>query len=84
MPVLDRADIAAEPVAESHHDPAECLQGHDHGICTQVGANHAAPTGTQPLRQPTEVARASEASRTQPPSPSLLAVGNPSRAPPRV
>ena len=39
VPVLERADLADEPVVESEHNPAECPPGHDHTICTLVGAN---------------------------------------------
>jgi len=42
VPVLERADLADEPVVESEHNPAECPPGHDHTICTLVGANLSA------------------------------------------
>lgn len=43
VPVLERADLAAETVFEGQHDPATCPTAHDHTICAQVGANLAAP-----------------------------------------
>ena len=43
LPVLERADMVDQPVAESEHNPATCPSGHDHTICTQVGVNMAAP-----------------------------------------
>jgi hypothetical protein len=43
QPVLERADVVHEPVVESQHAPGECPQSHDHTVCTQVGANSAAP-----------------------------------------
>ena len=39
IPVLERAETVNEPVAESEHNPATCPSGHDHTVCTQVGAN---------------------------------------------
>lgn len=45
VPVLERAEVENAPVAESAHNPAECPTGHDHTICTQVGANLSAPSG---------------------------------------
>lgn len=43
VPVLERADLSHAPVVESEHQPGSCPQPHDHTVCTQVGANHAAP-----------------------------------------
>jgi hypothetical protein len=43
VPVMDRADFAHAPVVESEHQPGSCPTPHDHTVCTQVGANHAAP-----------------------------------------
>ena len=42
VPLVERADFIAETVVESEHDPANCPTPHDHTVCTQVGANHAA------------------------------------------
>ncbi len=39
VPLLEQSDFENEPVAESEHNPGECPTGHDHTICTQVGAN---------------------------------------------
>lgn len=41
VPVLERGELFAHPVAEAEHDPGECPSGHDHTVCTQVGANPA-------------------------------------------
>ncbi|HKJ02628.1 MAG TPA: hypothetical protein VJ997_09240 [Longimicrobiales bacterium] len=51
VPVLERADLARETAFESHHDPATCSPGHNHTLCTQVGASHALPS-RQDLRVP--------------------------------
>ena len=42
VPLMERADVNSVPVAESEHSPADCPQGHDHTVCTQVGANLSA------------------------------------------
>jgi hypothetical protein len=39
IPMLERADLTNTPVAESTHSPVDCPRGHDHTVCTQVGAN---------------------------------------------
>lgn len=39
VPLMERADQSHAPVVESTHDPASCPPGHDHTVCTQVGAN---------------------------------------------
>jgi hypothetical protein len=46
VPVLERADLVAEPVAESEHDPDACPPPHDHTICTQVSASFSLPAMT--------------------------------------
>ena len=64
-PFLELADLPTATVIESEHDPASCPAPHDHRICTQVGANHAASSlrsdaweapparpGTQPATVP--------------------------------
>lgn len=42
VPVMEVADLAQTPVVESEHEPGTCPPPHDHTVCTQVGANHAA------------------------------------------
>ena len=83
-PVLERADIGHEPVVESEHAPGECPQAHDHTICTQVGSNHAAPLGATPRQQSQQIFRAVHPSIFAAPTPSALAEGHASRAPPKV
>lgn len=41
VPVLEQGALFSHPVAEAEHDPGECPSGHDHTVCTQVGANFA-------------------------------------------
>lgn len=41
VPVLEQGALFAQPVAESEHNSGECPSGHDHTVCTQVGANLA-------------------------------------------
>lgn len=41
VPVLEKGALFSHPVAEAEHNPGECPAGHDHTVCTQVGANFA-------------------------------------------
>ena len=84
MPVLDRGDIADEPVAESEHVPAECLQGHDHSICTLVGSNHAAAAPASGGHQQQRLHRLASLTPRLANVRSAILEGPPSRAPPRV
>lgn len=84
LPVLERADIGHEPVVESEHAPGECPQAHDHTICTQVGSNYAAPLRGTSRQQSQQIFRAAYSSPFAAPTPSVLAEGHASRAPPKV
>ena len=84
MPVLDRADITAEPVAESEHVPAECLQGHDHWICTLVGANHAAAASASSGHQQQRLHPLASLTPRLAAVQATILQGPPSRAPPKV
>lgn len=82
IPFLERSDIRHETAVESHHDPSACPTAHDHTVCTQVGANHGAPS-------PGSLHRAAHVSYRSPvPAPPpgartpALIAGPPSRAPP--
>ena len=44
VPVLERSDVGRGTAFESQHDPATCAPGHNHTLCTQVGASHALPS----------------------------------------
>ena len=39
VPVLERGTFVDRPVVEQEHAPGDCPSGHDHTVCTQVGAN---------------------------------------------
>ena len=84
MPVLERSELVNEPVAESEHNPATCPTGHDHTVCTQIGANVAAPTPRVSQWAPRAIA-------VEPPPAAAVAFrpapfpdGHPSRAPPHA
>jgi len=50
VPLLDRAGAASTPALETEHHASTCVVGHDHTICTQVGANlWIAPAGGSAL-----------------------------------
>ena|SRR3990172_6291027 len=82
VPVLERADLARTTAFESRHDPVACSPGHNHTLCTQVGASQALPS-RQDLRvgEPTSVRGASVGHLGSVFVPAL-ADGHPTRAPP--
>jgi hypothetical protein len=84
LPVLEEAEAGHEPVVESEHSPADCPPAHNHTICTQVGANQAAPTSAseQPLEQ--QIVQVVTATSLVLAARSAVAEGHPSRAPPKV
>lgn len=84
VPLMERADLSLEPVAESAHDPATCAPSHDHTICTQVGANVALASGPVHQQGSLEVSGtlALEATDTRPSS--GWTEGHPVRGPPHV
>jgi len=82
VPVLERGSIFDRPIVEREHNPGDCPSGHDHTVCTQVVANHGAPTAGadhEPapavFAQPTLEARASHRAAE-------LELRPPSRGPP--
>lgn len=82
VPVLEQGSLFHHPVAESAHTPGECPSGHDHTICTQVGANLAiggdAVDGPQ---APSAISLSSVDGHRLPPT-RTHGRANPSRAPP--
>lgn len=82
LPLMERAELLSEPVAESEHDPATCPPPHDHRVCTQVGANLAVPSASHEHALPTghvfRVAHRTDAAALS----AAHADGNRSRAPP--
>jgi hypothetical protein len=84
VPLLDRAEVTEHTVIESGHDPATCPRGHDHTICTQVGANLSA-VAARTERTPTRIAVTAAPPNEPPPSHrSVYSEGYPSRAPPSI
>ena len=84
IPVLERAELVHQPVVESEHNPATCLRGHDHTVCTQVGASFSAPSAP-PQHQPAPtLVRAGVTGHASAAAPSWYADGHHSRAPPRT
>ena len=82
VPVLERADLVDEPVAESEHNPATCPTAHDHTVCTQVGANLSAPSDVQEHQLPHAVTRVATPIETPPGVSAAFSEGHRSRAPP--
>lgn len=82
VPAVDRAELSPSPIVESEHAPGECVRGHDHLICNQVGANHATTVVQQeaPGARPFIIALGHQWSATPPQR--TLPEGHPSRAPP--
>lgn len=82
VPVLERADLGRGTAFESQHDPATCSPGHNHTLCTQVGASHALPSrqdmrvGTSPF------VRGRVADHLASVFVTAFADGHPTRAPP--
>ncbi len=82
VPVLERADLVDEPVAESEHNPATCPTAHDHTVCTQVGANLSAPSDVQEHQLPHAVVRVATPIETLRGLSAAFSEGHRSRAPP--
>ncbi len=82
VPVLEQFDMAGEPVAESEHNPATCPPAHDHTVCTQVGANLAAPADGEPRRLPLAAVSVLIPSQAPTVGSASFPEGHPSRAPP--
>ena len=84
VPLIGRADLDHREQWESHHQHGVCDTGHDHTICTSVGANLSMPA-TAVAYQPALVVVSTGR------SPGLTAaarhglrLGHPTRAPPSV
>lgn len=84
LPLMEVGVVSSQPVAESHHDPARCGHGHDHRICTQVGANFSL-VAAQYTARPTHVAvRNPIPAHPRQPRLGTFLEGPPSRAPPSL
>ena len=84
VPALERADVVHETVVESQHAPGECPQSHDHTVCTQVGANSAAPASPTVREHFPPVRSVRPVTSHGIWTPVLEQRDNPSRAPPLV
>lgn len=82
VPVLERGDLTQTTTAESRHDPATCSPGHNHVLCTQVGANHALPSRQQLRVRVTPSLGGHVAGDLGSVFTPVLADGHPTRAPP--
>jgi len=81
VPQMDRGEVTGALAVESHHSSA-CPHGHDHRLCTQVGANFSFVTSAYRPRVAPVVLHT-----TPPATPATRAFrpfqeGPPSRAPP--
>jgi hypothetical protein len=83
-PAMERADLSRAPVMESEHEPGSCPAPHDHRICTQVSANHAAAGAVRrdASGHAVRVVRSSERRHHAPDARSVRST--PARAPPAV
>jgi hypothetical protein len=82
VPLLERADLSLDPVAESAHEPGTCARAHDHTICTQVSANVALTTGPLHPRPPADVSAVLPADGKPMRLAGAWAEGHPARGPP--
>lgn len=84
VPVLERADLLRETAVESQHHAASCAPGHDHTLCTQVGASHALPSRQDLRVGVTPFVGGSVAGPLASVFVPVLVDGHPTRAPPSV
>lgn len=83
-PVLERGELANEPVVESQHDPSACAPAHDHTLCAQAGANLPVSPGPELLEGYRPVLAAGVHRETRWGPSSGVTRGHPTRAPPIV
>lgn len=82
VPLMERADVVVGTLAVESHHTAQCPHGHDHRLCTQIGANFSFVTNGYHHRVAPVLLRT-----TPPAAPATRAFqpfreGPPSRAPP--
>jgi len=82
VPLVERADLDHHERWESEHSPGVC--GHDHTICTQVGANLSLPSHTGIPSPVLRIVRATRRSGLHFSDRRIRREGNPTRAPPSV
>ena len=83
-PLMDRGSLTPVARVESHHDASTCPRGHDHRICTQVGANLSVATDAYHHRLASVVVRSAPAATPTSFTVAAFQEGPPSRAPPLV
>jgi len=84
VPVLERADLAREAAFESQHHAATCSPGHNHTLCTQVGASHALPSRQDLRVGVSPFVGGAVAGHLRSVFVPVLAEGHPTRAPPSI
>lgn len=84
VPIVERADLDRREHWESEHQTGVCTPAHDHTICTQVGANLSLPAHVGVPIPVLHEFRGLRGTGSTYASPRLLALGNPTRAPPSV
>lgn len=52
VPLLDASERPDGPFIEAEHHAPDCLPGHDHTICLQLGADRALPEGGRAAAMP--------------------------------
>lgn len=82
VPVLDTDRATVAPVLESDHARGECVVGHDHTLCAQVGASRALPATESRLPLPTLRITDSEGTPRDALHQLLAGTGHSPRAPP--
>ena len=81
-PLLERADLAHEPVVESQHDPAACAPAHDHTLCAQAGLNLPVASGPELADRHPPIVTQRIGDRGRRGVSGTSAPGHPTRAPP--
>jgi hypothetical protein len=82
VPLMERADVTGVLAAESGHHASTCPHGHDHRICTQMGANLSVASDAYHHRAAAVVVRTTSSSIPASRAPEPFQEGPPSRAPP--
>lgn len=84
VPLIERGEWALDTAVESQHNAATCVPGHDHRLCTQVGANVAFVSTPAPLDGPPRLVCLFTSNTSSAGVQVAFFEGNPSRAPPRA
>lgn len=82
VPLMERADVTGTLAVESRHHASTCPHGHDHRLCTQIGANFSLATSAYDHRAAPVLLRASTPVTPETRAFRPFQEGPPSRAPP--